>query len=120
MSKEEIKTESKFGQGLTYCLGLFLCHTERNRRYSDELINTDMWFNGSSDHLYELIIPEAYPQELRERLGTFRSKCLSWGHGFEEPNATKEDKAWAINEAKELLLLIDRCLLIDAIQATWA
>jgi hypothetical protein len=110
-----VKQESEFGKGTTYCLGLFLAHAERQvnnlsiRRGFSESLDIEMWFNGSSDHLYELQIPETFPKILQNKLKKFQRKCLNWEHGFNEKEMpTQEDKDWAISEAKELLRIIDK------------
>ena len=121
--------KSEFGKGLSYCLALFLCHSERtpwgrskegvkveddmdkrmrkdikNKKYS---FSTEMWFNGASDHLYELEISVKLPKTLQMRLKRFQSKVIHWGHGFHN-DVTIEDKGWAIQEAKDLIRLIDK------------
>jgi len=97
---------SEFGKGLTYCLGLFLAHAERmnNARYLySEESKYSIWFSGASDHLYELQIPESIPNCLQKRLKKFKDKCLSL-----RLQATKENFEWAIQEAKNLLMMIDK------------
>lgn len=112
--------ESEFGRGLTYCLGLFLAHAER----LDEMIEgykplheknpglfnedhaVEMWFNGAADHLFELEV-DSGPPELRGRITTFQSRCLQWRLTMGGNPATREDALWAIQEAKDLLRLID-------------
>jgi len=123
-TREEVTIESEFGKGLAYCLGLFLCHSERNyHRAADDLLDRpEMWFNGSSDHLYEMQIPETLPVNLKSRLAEFQDKCLSWGHGYQmdgRAKANKDNMAWSINEAKELLRLIDEHFGIATIEASW-
>ena len=136
------KKISEFGKGLTYCLGLFLAHEERfgeflkcNQEieekmkekfpdYNPEKRAAELWFNASSDHLYELKIPKILPQNIKRRLRLLRSKCLSWGHGFgldKSPYgvADEEKFRWAIDEAKELLMLIDKFYLVEVIEAQW-
>jgi hypothetical protein len=133
---KENKETSDFGQGLVYCLGLFLAHAERSM-YSSEKAEqeaeerfkkfgkvkdysymADMWFNAASDHLYELQIPEYLPEDLKKRLGVLQSKAIHFGHGFAN-DSTKKDKEWAIEEAKELLRLIDEYFKIKTNEATW-
>jgi hypothetical protein len=116
---EEKQEESEFGKGLTYCLGLFLCHSERT--YGNDICDKpDIWFNASSDHLYELEIPDFLPEDLKKRLIILRDKSLHWGHGFDKEDiASKENKTWAINEAKELLRLIDDFFKINTIRGSW-
>lgn len=127
MNDETERTDSKFGRGLCYCLGLFLCHSEReyrNKKMADiigEAEAIELWFNAASDHLYEIEIPESLPIELRERITTLKDKCLSWGHGFGlDPKATVEDQRWAIKEAKELLREIDAAHGINTCTASWS
>ena len=133
---KKTKEESEFGTGLVYCLGLFLAHAERDvglpKEYQEEMdkrmksigkeenysYSTEMWFNASSDHLYELQIPENFPEDLKKRLQSLKSKAIHWGHGFHS-DCKKEDKEWAIDEAKELLRLIDEYFKIKTIEATW-
>lgn len=125
MSDEKI--ESEFGKGLTYCLGLFLCHSERYSRDNQvkEILGHgfgESWFNAASDHLYELSIPDFLPEDLRRRLGELKDKSLSWGHGFQmdgKPRATEADVNWAIEEAKELLRMIDEHFGVATVEASW-
>jgi len=115
-----MKTESEFGKGLTYCLGMFLAHAEmwKSRGEFEFGLKPSLWFNGSSDHLYELEMPDKMPKELKKRIILFRDKCLEWGHGF-KIEATMEDYTWSIEEAKELLRLIDEYNGIKTIEASW-
>jgi hypothetical protein len=120
-------SDSEFGKGLTYCLGLFLAHAERFRdqAYMSALgkDRMEMWFNAASDHLYDLQIPETLTPELSSRLIEFQSKCLRWGHGFDltdAEKATEADMDWSLKEAKELLLEIDKHFGIPVEEATWA
>jgi hypothetical protein len=126
---KEYNDGSDFGKGTAYCLGLFLAHAERdfgltkkyekkmNKRFGHDMV-AHLWFNGASDHLYELQIPETYPEDLKNRLSELAKKAIHWGHGFQD-DATEEDKLWAINEAKQLLKLIDEHQGIETLEATW-
>lgn len=118
------KQTSEFGKGLTYCLGLFLCHSERDyqsRGKESELLNRpDLWFNAASDHLYDLQIPKDLPKEIKKRLIELSNKVLHWGHGFDPKDVlTKENVQWAIQEAKDLLLLIDKHFGVETIKGDW-
>ncbi len=125
----EKESESEFGKGLCYCLGLFLAHAGRdwfkvkNERKSEldktmELMEGEMWFNAASDHLYNLQV-DAAPEKLRDRIKIFQDLCLNWGHGFPEKKATKEDVKWAIQEAKDLLRIIDESNEIITEKGQW-
>lgn len=113
---------SEFGKGLTYCLGLFLAHAERLKdKKVKEILgeSEDLWFNGASDHLYELQIPENLPADLSNRLAILRDKCLEWGHGYKESKATKQDRDWSIQETKDLLREIDSFYGIKTEKGDW-
>jgi len=116
---------SEFGKGLSYCLGLFLAHADSyilNKQLYQELrkegdaekyltkeLAAELFFNGASDHLYELQWQKAKSKRLQSRLRNFADKCLKWGHGFDPNNKpTEKDVQWAIQEAKNLLRLIDK------------
>jgi len=120
---EENKTESEFGKGTVYCLGLFLAHAEREIEFrakmKDDPFLAEVWFNGASDHLYELIIPDNFPEDLKNRMYDFKDKCLRLGHGLRQ-EATNKDIDWAIKEAKEILFLIDRFYGVKSVKAVWA
>ena len=124
------ETESDFGKGLCYCLGMFLAHAERanEMRQQYKTIGSEFkemwamsWFNGASDHLYEMEIPDSFAEPLRKRLAEFQDKCLEWGHGcgIKSPEPITTDVDWAIGEAKELLRLIDEQIGIATITAKW-
>ena len=109
-----MKEKSEFGCGLTYCIGLFLCHAERDYLMTENdvergIINKpSLWFYAAADHLFDLQIPRFLPKELKERIRKWKSKVIGWRLPMTvEGHSTQEDKIWAINEAKELLRLID-------------
>lgn len=123
--------KSGFGQGLTYCLGLFLCHSERAPLFSPKIAkimkydeetadkrNAELWFNGASDHFYDLEIPEKLPKSLKQRLRKLQNKSLHWGHGFKQ-DVTGKDQIWAIQEAKDLLRLIDKFMDVKTQKGSW-
>lgn len=121
-----VKQNSEFGKGLTYCLGLFLCHSERDYLITENdkekmIINKPhMWFYGASDHLFDLQIPKTLPKVLQKRLKEFQRKCLIWRLPMmQEDKATEEDRIWAVDEAKELLRAVDRYYGIKTIKGDW-
>lgn len=107
---------SEFGKGLTYPLGLFLSHAERGM-YSKEgeegylICQAEYWFYAAADHLFELQAPSFLPKKIQRRIRKFKDRCLGLRLPI-SPNkkATKEDKEWAIQEAKDLLLEIDKAI----------
>jgi hypothetical protein len=111
---------AEFGSGLSYCLGLFLCHT-RDPGFNTEdeelkKLEVSTWFYGSTDHLYDLNWPEALNTNLKRRLEVFKCRCLTL-RSSDSP--TIKDKEWAINEAIDLLLEIDKELKIETDEATF-
>ena len=120
-----MKTKSEFGRGLVYNIGLFLMHERQRERYQEmyekhNLQWATMWFNGASDHLYEIEIPDSFPARLRNRIKRFKTKCLEWGHGFPKKEAEPKDVYWALDEAKLILRLIDKEVLkVKSIKGIW-
>ena len=79
-----------------------------------------MWFYSATDHLFDLQIPETLPKSLQTRLKKFQNKVLKWRLPMNEKDyATKRDKLWAINEAKTLLILIDKHFGIKTQKGDW-
>jgi len=125
---------SEFGKGLSYCLGLFLAHTERykydviayeemaSKTGSDYMKNhaVGLWFNGAADHLFELQCEEAPTVYLASRLARLQSKCLGWRCAMsDEDEPTEKDFRWAIQEAKDLLRLIDKANGVKVVKGDW-
>ena len=117
--------QSEFGKGLTYCLGLFLAHADREMlKWERDPDGVQMWFNGASDHLYDLQVDSA-PFLLQKRLQVLKDKCLDWGHGSglmsvdKSDLPTKKDKAWALDEAKDLLYELDKANGIPVEKGQW-
>jgi hypothetical protein len=110
LDKENNKSE--FGDGLTYCLGMFLAHAEKDL---DGKFRGQLWFNAASDHLYGMNIPGNFPKELKDRLTKFRNDVLDKGHGSGMMKQFKEkDIQASLEEAKDLLLSIDRLFGIES------
>lgn len=119
-------TKSKFGKGLTYCLGMFLAHTQDHRLEEEGVdqvrqgLAVELWFYGAADHLFEMELPIDLPRLLRKRLQIFRDKVLQWRlPGTNQSSPTEADKQWAINEAVDLLRLIDKHYGIKTEKARW-
>ena len=118
--------KSDFGIGLTYCLGLFLCHSERDYLITEEdkakgIINKPpMWFYGAADHMFDLELSSKLPKTLNARITKFRNKVLAWRLPMDKKDyATEKDKCWAIQEAKDLLRLIDKANGIKTQKGEW-
>lgn len=119
------KKTSDFGKGLTYCIGLFLAHADRVEKYKNKTSGfgtnwPEMWFNGASDHCYELDISTIKDRKLHQKIEGWKKKVFNWGHGFPKQKATEKDVDWALNEAKKILRIIDeRLLKTTTIKGKW-
>lgn len=69
----------------------------------------ELWANGSSDHLYDIEIPEEWHDtKLEELINKLRNKGLEMGHGFTGKLWTKED-FWELQELmKKIAMEIDK------------
>ena len=111
---EDENFKSEFGKGCTYCLGLFLQHTAMHNEMRKTLPKqyAGLWFNGASDHVYDMQIPDHFPEWLKARLMAFKTLCLEYGHGkglMEEISHEAVDHA--IREALDILRDIDAFML---------
>ncbi len=105
---------SEFGRGFTYCIGLFLCHAERQTHSKDE----SLWFNGAADYLFELEIPEDFT--LKNECRKWQQKCIEWRDVLFKENPPKaKDKRWALEKAKDFLLAWDKQCKIKSIRGDW-
>lgn len=132
----ENDTGSDFGKGLCYCLGLFVAHEaklysliQENRRLREmhprDNLFTDsyavsLWFNGAADHLFELQVDSTGAARTRKRLAILQLKCLEWRNLFPANNQpTIQDAEWALQEAKNLLRLIDKANGVETIKGNY-
>ena len=127
------KTDSEFGAGFIYPLSLFLCHADRLREDIEKFKKIDMpgfnadraaqlWLYGAADHLYQFDPTHAPTRELYRRCSLFRRRVLF--HRLEwKPTYNKLTVHGAfvlIEQAKTLMLEIDRILGVPAVEAQWA
>lgn len=116
MSEERV-LESEFGQGFAYCLALFMAHQHMDLRDEGR---ANLWFNGASDHLYDLKVPENFV--LKEECEAWRDKVLDYGHGLDylcAKNLKEKHIQWALEKCKKFLMAWDRQNGIDVIKGTW-
>jgi len=125
LTEEKEEEGSEFGKGLTYCLGNFLAHEWLHRPRGDGKIKglypASSWFNAASDHLYEIEIPKAFPEGLKERIKEFRMEMLDLGHGraLLDDDSTWEQVDASLDECRKILMLIDEHLGVDVIKGSW-
>jgi hypothetical protein len=114
------KKTSEFGKGLTYCIGLFLAHAERKIHNTGTERDYELWFNGASDHLYDLDLAKVKDKSLKTSINEWRAKIIHWGHGFSAPTATEKDFHWSVQQAKDFLREIDSKIIgVKTIQGSW-
>ena len=114
--------ESEFGRGFTYCIGLFLAHQfmhseDLGKPSNSYFSNEWMWFNGASDHLYELEIPDNFV--LKAECKKWADKVLDLGHGKDLLSAKQEDIDWALEQARKFLLAWDKQCGINTEKGHW-
>ncbi len=118
---------SEFGRGYAICLLMFTFHEPRldemlahYRTLSKEPSRTghvvmsevfddahacEIWMNGASDHLYELVRPrKRIPRDQWKRAQVVAAMALDIGHGFRRKSNENECR-WLLLEAKELIAL---------------
>lgn len=117
----ESAQKSEFGKGLTYCISLFLVHQMMfTEDIQNEKISPYIWFNGASDHLFELDTSQIKDKNLKKEIDKWANQVIRWGHGFPQKKVTKENMDWALNKAKYFLRKIDEIMLnTPTIQAQW-
>jgi len=117
---------SEFGKGFVYNLILFAKHwwyleymTEIYKKVGLENVCVRNWFNGASDHFYELEIPKQWRGKKIGRLAKqLQDDALEWGHGF-KIKPTKEDFDKTFKKLEELARLIDKELGVESIEADY-
>lgn len=113
---------SEFGRGYATCLRQFSFHAARleeqlviyrgmNDRHPDlfdEAHAVEMWANGASDHLYELVRPRrGLPVAEWRRAKALQDRALDIGHGFPPSSKSDPDEARTLlAEALALLLAL--------------
>jgi hypothetical protein len=109
---------SEFGRGYTVCLLMFVFHepvledTRMIDLYRKEISETpekgesrhvELWANGASDHLIELVTGGRVPKKSRERARAVAQAALLCGHGFTNRTWTVDEARGWIAEARSLL-----------------
>ena len=124
---------SEFGKGFVYNLILFSKHWWRHFEWLDNykkmredgenvgLFSDEdalsLWFNGASDHFYELEIPKQWQKKKIGKLAKWiQDKGLYWRHGFEK-KPTQKDFDEMFEKIEELAMEIDKELGIEDIKA---
>jgi hypothetical protein len=121
-------SESEFGKGLVICLVKFAEHSWR--LHSDMELHKqigmsvseaiEMHFNGASDHLYEIEVPEKWKgTEIDKKVKELQDMGLKIGHGFTHTKWTEKDAEKLYQLCREIALLIDKELGINALMGSW-
>lgn len=129
--------QHRHGSGLAYSLALFLAHEGRFGRCLAEIevmvaegairfegpeqqnpsrvhdivhrLAAVRWFSQAAGPIGNLVIPESLPEPLRTRLVALKKRSRSWSlPGSARSGApSHHDVSWALDEARELVRLID-------------
>jgi len=144
-SKEE--SESEFGKGLVICLVKFAEHfgrwpefketykqlREKNKleialqklqnqpgMFSESEV-VKIFFNGASDHLYEIEVPKEWKNtKIGKKVSELKNLCLDIGHDFYHNEKYSEaDVFKAYDLCREIALLIDKKIGLDPELGKW-
>jgi hypothetical protein len=123
--------ESEFGKGLIICLVKFAEHQWRfqerlarnksmNNPLFDESDAVEMFFNGASDHLYEIEVPKDWlGTDIDIKVKELQSLGLEIGHGFTGKKWTKDNFNKAYELLEDIALLIDVKLGLTPQKGQW-
>ena len=113
--------KSDFGKGFVYNLILFASHFERSICDIRGEKDYSIWFNGASDHLYELEIPKKWDNtNIGKTAKRLQKIALEIGHGERMIDKnTEEEFDECVKLTKKMGLLIDKELGIRPIKGNW-
>jgi len=126
--------DSEFGKGLVICLVKFAEHRWRwyeqkefyekmRKKHPDSFNESDaviMHFNGASDHLYDIEVPERWKEsKLGRKVKELQDFGLEIGHGFTGKNWTEGAVTKAYTMCQEIALLIDKELGLEPQIGQW-
>jgi len=84
---------------------------EKEPALFNESYAVGMFFNGASDHLYEIEVPEQWQgTPIASKVKELRGFVLAIRHGFTGQQWSEEDVITAYDLCREIALLIDRAL----------
>jgi len=129
------EAKSEFGKGLVICLVKFAEHAERwmkdKKLYKelaekhpnlfDESEAVEIFFNGASDHLYEIKVPQKLRHtKIEAKVKKLQNLGLEMGHGFNKNKKWSEkDVIEAYDLCREIALMIDRYIGLKPDIGTW-
>ena len=107
---------SEFGRGYAICLLMFTFHETTLDEITSAYLNglggdedraCELWANGSSDHLYDLVRPRrGITNDEWARARAIADRAIDVGHGFRmrpRPYATREEMHRLCDEARSLI-----------------
>ena len=137
-STNEESQESEFGKGFLYPLMLFaehkgglkhqielyvqLCESTGKPDLFTEGSAILLWFNGASDHLYDLEIPIQFKDtEIGNRIEAIVEYAFERGHGslMGTETTTLKDVIAMFDELHEIMMLIDKSMGITPIKGVY-
>lgn len=115
------RAKSEFGKGLVICLVKFAEHAEKwlqdremyknlhEPAFLNESLAVELFFNGASDHLYDIQVPEKWQGTAIERkVKELQDFALAIGHGFTGQQWSEKDVITAYDLCRKIALLIDK------------
>jgi hypothetical protein len=115
-----------FGKGLVICLVKFAEHLLSYNRWveTNKAIGADdaaeMYFNGASDHLYEIEVPKAWKgTEIAKKVKELQDLGLEVGHGFTDKKYSSVEVKRAQKLTHEIALLIDASIGLMPQEGQW-
>jgi len=111
------RKQSEFGKGLVTCLVKYAEHFERwpsiKDRYKGlgESHAVEMFFNGASDHLYEIYAPKTKEwAKIRVKVAELKQHGLEIGHGFTGKKYAEGEVFKAQKMLEEIAVMIDEVI----------
>lgn len=128
--EEDKEEKSEFGSGFVYNLVLFAKHwnamSEMREYYKKQGEPEERfyssWFNGSSDHLYDIEVPEVFKgTEIETMVKELKDTSLDLGHGsgLIDDIATKRDFQRVFELTEKIAFEIDKYLKVNPIKAEY-
>ena len=119
---------SEYGKGFVYNLILFAKHwmMKSDKKEYWEKQGTpnkfyQLWFDGSSDHLYDIQIPKIFKgTEIEIMVKELKNTALEIGHGISlKNNGTEKDFKRVFELTEKIALEVDKYFEVDSIKADY-
>jgi hypothetical protein len=98
----------------------FLAHQDRwaDARNKVAEFKAAIWFYGAGDHIIEMNIPESLPNNIKIKAKKFKAFVLARRQSSLD-NFLNTDIDYALKEAKDILLMVDKHLGAKTTRGSW-